>query len=491
MSLARGETLGAWLRDPATSRGALASLSASERLRLPASELYAALGGGDAETQRQLLAVAWRHRLPPPPLEVAAAARASASARVRTLAVRLLGLRGEPEARALCERAVSDPDLYVRQAARPRGAVPDELLRVARAVRGRGALPAWSGPPEKGSAGRCSSAQRAAGQVAGSTLRVMAGERFAGRPYVLHVPEDYRGDEPYPLVVVLGGGPGRAIPTAQSAFPELDARGALAVFPQANGMWWEDEPGAAVEALLHELLGELNVDTDRVTITGFSNGGTGTVLFASRMPDRFAAFASLMGAGLPFFAEQTAIDPAGLARLPGLFLHGDRDETIPSWASESTVKALRRANPAGIAELHVLPRRPHDVRIGADDGLTLPFLERFARDAFPRQLALRAARLEHARAFWAQVLEKGGGTAEVDGSLDGQAITLRTRNVRRLRLRLRRELVDLALPVTVTLNGRAAYAGPPAEDPALFLRSWRETLDPQLAYAAEIVLDVK
>ena len=155
------------------------------------------------------------------------------------------------------------------------------------------------------------------------------------------------------------------------------------------------------------------------------------------------------------------------------------------------MKALRRANPAAAVELRVLPGRSHDVVIGRDDGLTLPFLEGRARETFPREVALRAARLEHARAFWVQVLEKGGGTAEVDATLDGQAIRLRTRNVRRLRLRLRRELVDLSAPVAVTLNGRPAYAGTLQEDPALFLRSWREARDPQLAFAAELLLDAK
>ena len=35
------------------------------------------------------------------------------------------------------------------------------------------------------------------------------------------------------------------------------------------------------------------------------------------------------------------------------------------------------------------------------------------------------------------------------------------------------------------------FAGPVAEDPALLLRSWRETGDPQLAHSAEITLDVR
>lgn len=462
VSLSRDEVLAAWLREPKTARGALTALAATDRLDVAPDALYALLEAKDADVARLVLAVAWRHRLPPPPADALRRLAAGPSPRVKALAERFLHPRPEP---------------------------PDVLGRLARAVRAGGALPEWAGPIEPGWGRQALLAQRAPGQAPGTTLRFMRTERFRGRPYVLHVPDDYRGDEPFPLVVVLGGGPGRAIPTAQAARSSLEPLGVLALFPQANGMWWEDEPGAAVAALLSEALADLDVDTDRVSITGFSNGGTGALLYASRMPHRFAAVASLMGGGLPFFERDNPIDPAAIARTPFLFVHGDRDEVIPDWASLRTAKAMRKADPAAVAEVHVLPGRPHDVVYGRDEGLTFPFLERHARDPFPRQVSLRARSLDYPRAFWVEVLEKGGGVAEVDGRVQGSEIVLRTKNVRRLRLLLRRELVDLSAPVRVTLDGRPAFAGPVAEDPALLLRSWRATGDPQLAHSAEIALD--
>lgn len=464
VSLSRGEALAAWLREPKTARGALAALAATDRLDLAPEALYALLEGADADVERLVLAVAWRHRLPPPPADALRRLASSPSARVKALAERFL---------------------------HPRPVPPDALARVARAVRSGGELPAWEGPIEPGWGRQALLAQRAPGQVPGTTLRFMRTERFRGRPYVLHVPDDYRGDEPFPLVVILGGGPGRAIPTAQTARSSLEPLGVLALFPQANGMWWEDEPGAAMAALLAEALADLNVDTDRVTITGFSNGGTGSILYASRMPHLFAAVASLMGGGLPFFERDNPIDAAAIARIPFLFVHGDRDEVIPDWASLRTAKAMRKANPDAVAEVHVLPGRPHDVVYGREDGLTFPFLERHAREPFPRQVSLRVRALDYPRAFWIEALEKDGGVAEVDGSIQGNAIALRTRNVRRLRLLLRRDLVDLSAPVRVTVDGREAFAGRVAEDPALLLRSWRETGDPQRAHSAEVVLPVR
>jgi pimeloyl-ACP methyl ester carboxylesterase len=464
VSLARGETIAAWLRAPGTVRGALTGLAATDRLDVPKETLYGLLDGAGADVERLVLAVAWRHRLPPPPAEALGRLASSGSPRVAALAARFLA---------------------------PPLAPPEGLARLARAVRSGGQLPVWSGSAEVGWGRKALLAQRAPGQVPGTTLRLMRTERFRGRPYVLHVPDDYRGDEPFPLVVVLGGGPGRAIATAQTARSSLEPLGTLAVFPQANGMWWEEEPAAAVEALLSEVLGELNVDTDRVTITGFSNGGTGSILYAARTPHRFAAVASLMGGGLPFFERDNPIDAAAIAHIPFLFVHGDRDEVIPPWASERTAKAMRKANPQATAEVHVLADRPHDVVYGKEDGLVFPFLGEHVRDAFPRNVALRARTLDHPRAFWLEVLGKAGGTAEIDGSIDGGSIALRTRNVRRLRLLLRRDLVDLGAPVRVTVDGKEAFAGRVAEDPALLLRSWRETGDPQLAHSAEITLDVR
>jgi hypothetical protein len=144
-----------------------------------------------------------------------------------------------------------------------------------------------------------------------------------------------------------------------------------------------------------------------------------------------------------------------------------------------------------VAELHLLPGRPHDVVFGRDDGLMFPFLQRHARDPFPRQVSLRVRSLDYPRAFWVEVLEKAGGTAEIDATIEGTTIALRTKNVRRLRLLLCRDLLDLSAPLRVTVGGREAFAGPVAEDPGLLLRSWRETGDPQLAHSAEIVLAVR
>jgi acetyl esterase/lipase len=480
----RGEDPRSWLAGPMTREGVLAALLVAQPPPLGPAEVYPLLEGGSPDVQRRVLALAWREGWSPPPLESLSRSLGSEHPRVRTLAARLLADARGSEAAGLRERARADPDPFVLSAVRHRPEPEPALLALARAVRLFETLPEWSCREESDRAPRALAAQRARVQVPGPTLRYMRTAPNEGLPYVVHVPEDYRGDEPYPLLVALGGGPGRALMAAQSAQRAVDGAGYLVVYPQApDGTWWEEPSIRAVSALLREVLGEFNVDTNRVFLTGFSNGGTGTLLYAALWPDRLAAAAPLMGAGLLLLRDRLP-GLAGLARLPLLFVHGDEDAVIMPAGTTDTVKALRRADPSAPLEVHILRGRGHDVWLGADEGLTLPFFERHVRDPFPRRVRLRTRGAEFGRSFWLEVLEKEGGMAEVDGEIEGSTVTLRTRRVRRLRLLLRGELVPPG-PLRVLLDGAEAYSGPLEEDCGLLARSWRETGDPFLAHGWE------
>ena len=77
----------------------------------------------------------------------------------------------------------------------------------------------------------------------GTTFRVSRRGRV---PYILHVPKDYRGDQLFPLLIYLSGGAGFAIDAANTAEDVIAPSGYLALYPQAGGMWWEDEHRARV-----------------------------------------------------------------------------------------------------------------------------------------------------------------------------------------------------------------------------------------------------
>jgi Phospholipase/Carboxylesterase len=452
----RNEGVRAWLGDPAVRRGALASLLASDALpdRVGASDLHALLQADDHALQRQVLAVLYRHRLPGPSPERLADLQHADDPRVRSLSARLAAPTPAPDAR---------------------------LADLARTVREGGAVADWRCGEDAGWVSRALAAQRFPGHVPGDLRRRMTTPGFEGRRYVVHVPEDYRGDEPFPLLIALGGGPGRSTQTAQAASEVARARGDLIVYPEAYGYWWEPMPTASVHALVREVMSLFNVDPDRVFLSGSSNGGTGAFLYATLWTHRLAAAVPLMGAGTAMF-EREPPALANLARLPMLFLHGADDRVIPVRATQDTVAAIRRAAKDAPVEQEILKGRGHDLFLGTDDGRTFAFLERHRRDPFPRDVTLHARSLDFARAYWLVLVEKDEGVAEVEAAIADRTIRITTRRARRLRLLLRRELVSPG-PLVVEVNGKTAWRGEIGEDCRLLQESWRATADPFLGHS--------
>ncbi len=458
---ARGESVAQWLQAPERRRGALAALLKVDGVAVEPRPLEALLRAGEEAVQLDALAVAWRRRMELAS-EAVAPLQQSPDPRVRVLAGRLLGGTKAAPALAALSAQVWSGGLREDWRCEEAGAWADQALVARRAP---------AEPPG---------------------VRLALGQEGAarGRPYVLRVPEDYRGDEPVPLLVYLSGGPGRALAGWSSAWRALAPTGYLAVFPQAAGMWWDQGSEEAVAALLDELLRRYDVDVNRVYLAGFSNGGTGALRYAALWPDRFAAAVSLMGAGL--FVDGASPAPAGgLGALPLLFVHGQRDPVIPARASEETVAELRRQVPGARVELRLLPGREHELVLDDDGGLTLPFLEPRRREPFPREVTVALSDLRSPRRFWIEALElaKGGGEARVEGRIrpDG-AVELRTRRVRRLRLLLRRELLPEG-ELRVVVDGREAWRGTPRHDCALLQRTWRETGDPFRAWSFELPLE--
>jgi dienelactone hydrolase len=325
----------------------------------------------------------------------------------------------------------------------------------------------------------------------GTTLHNMASAGFTDKPYMIHVPVDYRGDQPFPLIVYLSGGGGLAFDAALSLTNELKHAGYLVLLPHAGGeLWWESKPTEMVHSLLLEVLREYNVDTNKVYVVGFSNGGTASLEYGTRWPDRFAAIASLMGAGMDS-PSGTKLPMQDLLNVPVLFLHGDKDPRIPSSASYSTYETLRNLKPRVPPELHILKGRVHDVTLNTDDDLTVPFLERFTRDPFPTAVTTKLFDPKYQRQYWLEVAEGDKSVPEIEARiLDGNIIDIDTHNVKKLRLLLRPELFHSSGPVHIRLNGKEQ---PPVElkrDCQLFQRSSESYADPFLAYTDEIVLDV-
>jgi dienelactone hydrolase len=78
--------------------------------------------------------------------------------------------------------------------------------------------------------------------------------------------------------------------------PALAELGAIIVAPDSLGGGWESaENERAVNQLLDAVLASYSIDTKKITITGFSMGGSGTWHVAAKFPQRFTAAIPMAG----------------------------------------------------------------------------------------------------------------------------------------------------------------------------------------------------
>jgi predicted peptidase len=96
------------------------------------------------------------------------------------------------------------------------------------------------------------------------------------------------------------------------------------------------EPTAMVLDLNAGLCKEYRIDTDRIYLTGVSQGGYGTWDLISRKPELFAAALPVCGGGDPAQAEK-------LAKLPIWAFHGDADRLVPVERSRDMIAAIKKA----------------------------------------------------------------------------------------------------------------------------------------------------
>jgi pimeloyl-ACP methyl ester carboxylesterase len=278
-------------------------------------------------------------------------------------------------------------------------------------------------------------------------------------PYLLRVPLTYREDRPAPLLVYLSGGAGLAMDGVNTAEDVVSSTDYLVLYPHAAEYWWKPEVARRFDAVLNQVLERYNVDRDRIYLTGFSNGGTGSLYFAALWPHRFAAVVSLMGAGQCM--EQVKLGLSNLENLPLLFVHGEKDPRITPDCSTTTYATLSEMHLAFKPELKILPGREHDITLQSDDGLTLAFFKDKVRNPFPKRIDLSFTDAQAPRSYWIEVLDGKAGSAGVEARVKpDNTIEIHSHDVKKLRLYLRPELFQKSGDLRLEWNGKKIYQGP-------------------------------
>ena len=153
----------------------------------------------------------------------------------------------------------------------------------------------------------------------------------------IYVPEDYCPDRAYPVVVAHHGGSGHGRAFLWTWLKEARSREFILISPTARGDTWSimqpDVDGENIEAILEATQQRWNIDSDRLLMTGMSDGGTFTFMSGLGASSPFTHLAPIAASFHVMMME--VIGPANIKDRP-IYLTtastiGCSTSTSPAW----------------------------------------------------------------------------------------------------------------------------------------------------------------
>lgn len=288
-----------------------------------------------------------------------------------------------------------------------------------------------------------------------------------------------------------GGAPARVNDrqwTNQISLYKLDE--GIYVAPRAPtdnwNLWHEAHIDPMFDRLIEDYVVLRGVNPDRVYILGYSAGGDGVWQLAPRMADRWGAAA--MMAGHP---NDASLLP--LRNLPfALFVGGNdaaynRNKVVAERAAE--LDKLREADPGGYEHLaRVYPGLPH--WMNRKDAEALPWMAEHTRNPWPKKIVWLQDDVTHARFYWLAVpAADAKAGSKIIAQVNEQNILLTGDVPKGVMLRLSDALLNLDLPIRVSVNGDEVFQGPVRRGTAAIRESLQERADPHSAATAKLVLE--
>ena len=163
--------------------------------------------------------------------------------------------------------------------------------------------------------------------------------------FSLYVPESFHADEPLPLIVALHGGGGHGADFLWSWLREARSRRCLLLAPTSRGSTWSlmgpDVDTPQLRRMLDFVAGRWPVDTERILLTGLSDGATFSLLSGLGEQSPFSAIAPLSGVLHPLNAQNGNLERAAGRRI--YLVHGALDWMFPIETARDAARALRDA----------------------------------------------------------------------------------------------------------------------------------------------------
>jgi len=314
----------------------------------------------------------------------------------------------------------------------------------------------------------------------------------------IEIPAEYDPARRWPVRVQLHGGINRPYGERRPRRPNSLRADTpqIYVYPRAwsDAPWWQPNQVANILRLVDKLKRDYNVDESLVYITGFSDGGTGAYFFGMREVTLFSSVLPLHGhIGVlenPSVGADGRMFTHNLGNRPLFITNGGVD---PLYPVARTSQYIDRLQQEGVAlTFRPLMNVGHDTSWWPSERATIErFVAEHPREAHPARLSWETDKTDrYNRIDWLVIEKINGPSGRVDVVRRDNAFDVTTRGVRTFQLLLSPDAVNFSSPVTVTVNGREAFKGSVAKDPAVLLKWAARDNDRTRLYAAELTIEV-
>ena len=322
-------------------------------------------------------------------------------------------------------------------------------------------------------------------------------------PFVYLIPETYDATQSYPVEFMLHGGVSRpewepGDEWWRRGYDSLKKEDRIVVVPAAwnAAFWWFDNQADNLSSILRELKQTYNIDDNRVTLSGVSDGGTGVYFFAFKQSTDWAAFLPYIGH--PGVLRNTQSGPGyklyfeNLMSRPLYIVNGENDPLYPVSSVEPFIKILQEANIDHV--FRAIQDGGHNTNWLPDEQ---PMIEQFKLDnprvPFPPELRWVTDRSDrYNRNLWLRIeeLTAEGQPGIMTVSREGNSFTITAESVDAFTLLLNPEQVDFSEEVSVVVNGRPMFIGKVEQDMNTLLDWVVRDRDKSLLYTAALSLRI-
>ena len=329
------------------------------------------------------------------------------------------------------------------------------------------------------------------------SIRIAAdGTRF---PFIFLVPDNYDPTHRYPVEFMLHGGVSRPEwePGGgwwRRGFDSLEQSDRIVVIPASwvDAFWWHENQAENLPAILNTLKASYNIDEDRVTLTGVSDGGTGAYFFAFKQPTPWAAFLPYIGHPGVLRNQQSGggyrLYFENLMSKPLFIVNGENDRLYPASSVAPFIEILAEEGVDHIWK--VIPEGGHNTNWLPDEA---PMIEQFKQDnprnALPERVQWVADRTDKFnRNLWVQIDSMSQTPGLLEVNRNGNEFRVLARGVSEFTLLLNPEEVNFSQAIQVYVNSENIFDEIVAQDKQTLLHWASKDLDRSMLFTAELKL---